>query len=98
MDFICSITELTLQNESQKRFETLVLGDLKKFRTPARLRQLTVWGRFFEPILDPNFYRKTPDARFELATNGLTVRCSTAELIRNKTKLEIKVLSIFGAF
>ena len=26
---------------------------------------------------------KTPDARFELATNGLTVRCSTAELIRN---------------
>lgn len=27
---------------------------------------------------------KTPDARFELATNGLTVHCSTAELIRNK--------------
>ncbi len=25
----------------------------------------------------------TPDARFELATNGLTVHCSTTELIRN---------------
>lgn len=27
--------------------------------------------------------KKTPDARFELATNGLTVHCSTTELIRN---------------
>ena len=27
--------------------------------------------------------RKTPDVRFELTTNGLTVHCSTAELIRN---------------
>lgn len=25
---------------------------------------------------------ESPDARFELATNGLTVHCSTAELIR----------------
>lgn len=30
------------------------------------------------------FRQKTPDAGFEPATNGLTVRCSTAELIRNR--------------
>lgn len=28
--------------------------------------------------------KETPGARFELATNGLTVHCSTAELTRNK--------------
>ncbi len=27
---------------------------------------------------------RSPGARFELATNGLTVRCSTAELTRNR--------------
>ena len=38
---------------------------------------------------------KTPDARFELATNGLTVRCSTAELIRNSDKTLIEYLFFF---
>lgn len=39
-----------------------------------------------EVFRTPNASRneKTPDAGFEPATNGLTVHCSTAELIRNK--------------
>ena len=44
----------------------------------------------------PNCLRiNTPDARFELATNGLTVRCSTAELIRNNYGLTIDLDVIF---
>ncbi len=31
------------------------------------------------------YCKRSPDARFELATNGLTVHCSTAELIRNRS-------------
>ena len=30
---------------------------------------------------------ETPDAGFEPTTNGLTVHCSTAELIRNKAAI-----------
>ncbi len=37
----------------------------------------------FLPFSGPQLRMKTPDAGFEPATNGLTVRCSTAELIRN---------------
>lgn len=38
---------------------------------------------FFDTHASITTFDETPDARFELATNGLTVHCSTAELIRN---------------
>jgi hypothetical protein len=34
--------------------------------------------------MSPDVFKKTPGARFELATNGLTVHCSTTELTRIK--------------
>ena len=38
----------------------------------------------FDPMCNVTSTSKSPGARFELATNGLTVHCSTTELTRNK--------------
>ena len=42
--------------------------------------------------------QNTPGARFELATNGLTVHCSTAELTRNVKYEIVKEWGILGNF
>ncbi len=41
--------------------------------------------------------QRTPGARFELATNGLTVHCSTAELTRKNIILREDLVKLQGA-
>ncbi len=60
------LTESALQNEFHQIDESLVLGDLRGLCTQVKV------GNFEEGFLKTPL-KISPGARFELATNGLTV-------------------------
>ncbi len=82
------LTESTLQNGfSTKNVVVLVLGDLRKFGTPAKVRHFR-FGVLAVYCQRPSAL--SPAGGIEPPTNRLTVYCSTAELSRNVILLGIK--------
>ena len=91
----CLITAKTVLDLAKRAKDIFMSSKLKEkqqllnvvfsnFQWEGERLLVTLREPFLPLINNATSTSRSPDARFELATNGLTVHCSTAELTRNR--------------